>query len=240
MGSGQGARVGEWVEVRPLKDIMATLDEQGALQDLPFMPEMTQYAGRRFRIVKSAHKTCDPTGFALRRMQDAVHLEPRCDGSAHGGCEARCLLFWKRAWLNPAEGPAVGEMTSLAEGDVDLAPLQVATRRASASGEVRYRCQATEIVTATRALPVSELRQYFEDVSTRNVPLVEFVLEMVGTYAKAIGKKMARLAGIDRSRFGIRTPVHATAGKSIKLHLQPGELVQVRSCEEILATLDKN
>ena len=30
----------------------------------------------------------------------------RCDGSAHDGCQAGCLLFWKLAWLKAADAPA--------------------------------------------------------------------------------------------------------------------------------------
>jgi hypothetical protein len=36
-------KVGEWVEIRSRADILATLDEHGRLENLPFMPEMFQY-----------------------------------------------------------------------------------------------------------------------------------------------------------------------------------------------------
>src|SRR5258705_198295 len=40
-------------------------------------------------------------------MISAVHLDGvRCDGSAHGGCQAGCLMFWKDAWLKKADAPA--------------------------------------------------------------------------------------------------------------------------------------
>jgi hypothetical protein len=42
MASATGPRVGDWVEIRPLAEIMATLDENGALDATPFMPEMAQ------------------------------------------------------------------------------------------------------------------------------------------------------------------------------------------------------
>src|SRR6266571_4731225 len=89
-------RAGDWVTVRSADQILATLDDQHALDGLPFMPEMLQYCGRRFRVYKSAHKTCDTVDrYVIRRMQDAVHLDGlRCDGDAHGGCQAACLLFW--------------------------------------------------------------------------------------------------------------------------------------------------
>src|SRR5436190_601573 len=54
-----GLRAGEWVEVRSAEEILATLDERGCLDALPFMPEMLEYCERRFRVIKAAHKTCD-------------------------------------------------------------------------------------------------------------------------------------------------------------------------------------
>jgi hypothetical protein len=92
---------GELVEVRSRDEILGTLDGNGRLENLPFMPEMLRYCGRQFRVYKRAHKTCDfvnKTG--VRALPGAVHLEGlRCDGAAHGGCQAQCLFFWKDAWL---------------------------------------------------------------------------------------------------------------------------------------------
>ena len=89
--------VGDIVEVKSLDEILATLDDQGELDGLPFMPEMVQYCGRRLEVGKVAHKVCDTiSGSGMRRMTDAVHLsDVRCDGSAHGGCQAACLVYWK-------------------------------------------------------------------------------------------------------------------------------------------------
>src|SRR6267142_1519493 len=49
-----GLRAGHWVEVRSADEILATLDDRGALDALPFMPEMLQYCGKRFRVFKRA------------------------------------------------------------------------------------------------------------------------------------------------------------------------------------------
>ena len=94
-------RAGEWVQMRTKEEVLSTLDASGRLDELPFMPEMLQYCGMKMRVSKRAHKTCDPAlGIGGRKMADAVHLENiRCDGSAHDGCEAGCLIFWKEAWL---------------------------------------------------------------------------------------------------------------------------------------------
>jgi hypothetical protein len=62
-------KAGDWVEVRPLSEILATLDAHGCLDSMPFMPEMAGLCGTRFQIWKSAHKTCDPTGATDLRRQ---------------------------------------------------------------------------------------------------------------------------------------------------------------------------
>ena len=60
---------GEWVEVRSADEILTTLDADGCLESLPFMPEMLAFCGKRFRVYKRADKTCDTIGpWTLRRL----------------------------------------------------------------------------------------------------------------------------------------------------------------------------
>src|SRR3954469_5282924 len=102
-------RAGDLVEVCSKEEILDTLDQQGCVDGLPFMPEMLRFCGRRFRVRAVAHKTCDTARKTRknRSLRAAVHLEDlRCDGSAHGGCEASCTLFWKDVWLKPVENGA--------------------------------------------------------------------------------------------------------------------------------------
>src|SRR4051812_4626878 len=96
-----GLRIGEVVEVRSEAEILATLDERGELDSLPFMPEMLQFCEQRFTVAKRAMKLCDTiTWSGIRRIDDAVHLaDVRCDGDGHGGCQAGCIIYWKEAWL---------------------------------------------------------------------------------------------------------------------------------------------
>ena len=91
-------RVGDLVEIRSEAEILATLDERGELDGLPFMPEMLKFCGQRLTVHKVAHKLCDTlTKTGLRRMDSAVHLlGARCDGSAHGGCQTACSMYWNR------------------------------------------------------------------------------------------------------------------------------------------------
>src|SRR3990170_1382741 len=102
----QRLRPGDVVEVRPATEILATLTGDGTLDAVPFMPEMLEYVGRRFMVSKRVEKICDTVaGGGSRRMRDAVFLDDlRCDGSAHGGCQAGCRLYWKEAWLKRVDG----------------------------------------------------------------------------------------------------------------------------------------
>ena len=96
-------RAGDLVEIRSAEEIAATLGPDATLDALPFMPEMLRHCGQRVRVSKRSHKSCDTINkTGNRRMDRTVHLEDlRCDGSAHGGCQAGCLLFWKEEWLRP-------------------------------------------------------------------------------------------------------------------------------------------
>ena len=108
---GLGLQAGEWVQVRSKEEILATLDANGRLDEMPFMPEMLKYCGARMMVGKRAHKTCDPAlGIGGRKMANTVHLSNiRCNGAAHDGCEAGCLIFWKEAWLKRIESAKPGE-----------------------------------------------------------------------------------------------------------------------------------
>jgi hypothetical protein len=48
-------RAGDWVQVRTREEILGTLDSRGMLDELPFMPEMLAYCGKRMRVGKRAH-----------------------------------------------------------------------------------------------------------------------------------------------------------------------------------------
>ena len=88
-----GLRVGDWVQVREHDEILQTLDANGRLQELPFMPEMLPYSGKRFQVRRRIHKLCDTVwSTGGRELPDAVLLDDlRCHGADYGGCEMRCL-----------------------------------------------------------------------------------------------------------------------------------------------------
>src|SRR5947209_5773472 len=173
MSGALDLKVGDVVEVRSEAEVLATLDENGELESLPFMPEMVKYCGQRLTVDKVAHKLCDTlTRSGIRRMDNAVHLSGvRCDGGGHGGCQAACLIYWKHAWLRKVDPAEAGSTPASAPAPELLPLLTIASRRPPAEdGSERYRCQATELLRAApQVLPVKNLGQYVEDVRTGNV-----------------------------------------------------------------------
>jgi hypothetical protein len=266
MTTDKALRAGEWVEVRCREEILRTLDRNGQLEGLPFMPEMFEACGQRFRVFKRAHKTCDPpSGMLGRRMPRAVHLQEfRCNGAAHGGCQAKCLIFWKEAWLKRVDGEtAERARTPAPSADNRLQPVcterdvVAGTRRGDAQdtlGDPAYICQSTQISQATLPLSRLDLRQYVEDYASGNVRLSQFlgsflffVSEQLASAGLGLGTAVRwTYDTIQKARGG--TPYPVRIGKipvgvptpAAKLNLKKGELVQVRSYQEILETINED
>lgn len=240
-------RVGDVVEVRSAEEILATLDENGELESLPFMPEMLAFCGQRLTVYKVAHKLCDTIArTGMRRMERAVHLTAaRCDGSAHGGCQTGCMLYWKEAWLKRADAdPGTGVV---AEPRLTLPLLQITTRKEpDADGAERYSCQATELLRAApTCLPFRDLGQYATDVRTGNAGVGSVVVAfLVGLFNRLQSLSKRVLPRPLWFRRGLRWRflegglVGRTPGGD--LHLQPGELVRIKPREEILATVNED
>jgi len=223
---------GDWVEVKSKEEILASLDEKGTLEGMPFMPEMLEFCGRRFQVYKRAHKTCDfSQGMQARRISSAVHLDgARCSGAAHGGCQAECLLFWKETWLTPVAGPVenapvstnggintvldAGDARHRRPGGCTEEQLHVHTRESS-DGEPVYLCQGTTILRFSTPLRASELDQYVEAYASGNVrlrellpPLIFRIYERIhwSNFGKRTGIPQRMYDGFQKLRGGIQYP----------------------------------
>jgi hypothetical protein len=258
---------GDLVEVRAVEDILQTLDEGGQLEGMPFMPEMLQFCGRQFRVYKRADKTCDTIeNSGGRRLQNTVHLDSlRCSGMDHGGCQALCLLFWKEAWLSPVSAnnrigrirralvrlmnPAGTAVTHQSDRTSEQV-LHAATFASSDQQDIRYSCQTTELLRASEPLNWWNPGQYLRDLFSGNTTLIKIIRTVIfKAYHRLIksGVGYRALLGIYNSfqeftggmaypyKQGVRedsTPIEA-------LDLSPGDLVEVKSHDAILQTLDK-
>jgi hypothetical protein len=259
-------RAGDWVEVRSKEEILRTLDKNGRLEQLPFMPQMFLYCGQRFRVYKRAHKTCDTVSgnWTGRRLPNGVHLDLRCDGQAYGGCQAACLIFWNEAWLKPVSQKA-NSVSSGAELAQDSASANESfctekdvwrgtrVQHQQADEETRYVCQATHLLNFTTPLPWWDARQFVEDYSSGNATLGRILRGFVYIaywhvampWRRKIGPPSRWLYDQFQAVWG-GLPFPRRKGTLAldqptpisNLNLQPGELVRIKSYEDILATFD--
>jgi hypothetical protein len=252
-------RVGDLIVVRSRAEILQTLGADACVDGLPFMPEMFQYCEKRFRVWKIAHKTCDtvnPPGQRTggRWIRDCVHLEGlRCDGSDHGGCQAACLLFWKEIWLRRVDVPNsanhLGSPAVVAGRGEDLVQRAAIAIQAGHDTEPVYRCQATELLKATRPLKWWDMRQYIADVISGNHTL----RHVIGLLVHAAIRNLIKIGVGYRILVGAYNKVQGWRGKppfpdipdaipkgaktpTEMLDLRPGELVRIKSHAQIRST----
>lgn len=239
---GQQFRRGDTVAFRSAHAVLETLDDRGEVDGLPFMPEMLPLIGKTFTVSARADKTCDTidlTGCS-REMDNTVHVaELRCDGSAHGGCQAGCVFFVKESWLTPG---GAAEIATGPDADGDVSALRERVLANTTTEPGTYRCQATALPEATRAM--TGISHFVRDFTTRNVEPRIFLrgisIAFFDRYQRFSRRRLPHWA---RYKNGDEQPdVRGTLKRTPVegLDLQPGEWVQVRSLPEIIATLNAN
>jgi hypothetical protein len=220
---------GDLVEVRAPLEILQTLDSDGTLGGLPFMPEMAGFCGKRFRISSRVLKTCvsiaPSTTMRVFKTDDVVTLDgPRCSGVDHDGCQKGCLIFWREAWLRKPEDGAFQPNADL-EGQEGLR-----TRLRTWTSPDTYFCQASELLKVTDPLPRwGRFGKCFREVKVGNCSVWQMA-QRIGIWVfwkirQMLFGKYAR--GSNKS-----TPVES-------LNLRPGELAEVKPIEGIIETLDE-
>jgi hypothetical protein len=232
-------RAGDLVTVRTSHEILKTLDANGTLDDLPFMPEMLEFCGKRFRVrnrvvqatIDGAFLGHHTESFVREfRNNDVVILQDvRCSGAQHHGCQRGCAIFWKEAWLEKSDDSyhARGSNRHTVTAASDELPWILKTRTEPA----KYFCQSSEFLKATLHLSsVQRFKKCFSAIAAGNVSAWGMMRRILvwmwwKTHTKLIGQ---HACGTKE-----KTPTEF-------LGLQPGEMVEVKSLQEIIATLNKN
>ena len=204
---------GEIVEVRSSDGIMSTLDKNCELDGLPFMPEMSKYCGKRLRVLRRVDRMI-AEGIGIRLIKNVVILEgATCSGEAHEGCKRTCFVLWKEAWLRRSQKVSTGDSNVQAPSDCSL----IFSKNSN--------CQSTSLLKASSNLPVWDPRRYLLVARQRRFKALftSVKLEILRVFT---GGRRLRMYGSSR-----RTPTET-------LSLQPGEIIEVKSKDEIVATLD--
>lgn len=229
IASAEFLKTGDWVEVRSAEEIARTLDENGTLNGLPFMPEMLPYCGKRFQVSRRADKSCvelpgDVYQIRAFSHRDIILLEGiHCSGAEHGGCQRDCVIFWRESWLLKVDGDnASTDLTSTKDES-----LRCQLKTTSAPG--LYFCQSTEMAKITRPQTrLGILLTCYRDVRSGSRSIPEMTRMVLGPLWRKLTKRF-----INRTLAGpqTKTPIG-------HLGLQAGEMVELKSEEEIRQTLD--
>ena len=267
MATKRKLHIGDWVVVRNKEEIFRTLDSKGRLEGMPFMPEMFAFCGQKFQVYKIAHKTCDYSvyPYRVRRLARTVHLKTRCDGQAHGGCQAECLLYWKEDWLKSVGGSPdqlasqrpepLRAKNDNSHPEASCSESDVWTHVKAPHAETEsptYLCQMIQVPSATTPLAWWDIRQYAEDYFSGNVSLRRLLATLiywayyslsqagigVGRPMRWLYDKMSPIWGGPLFPRKLGTIPDGQPTPLVKLNLQPGEMVRVKAYEEILKTVD--
>jgi hypothetical protein len=224
---------GDEVEVRSLDEILATLDSSGALDGVPFMPEMAAFCERRATVLRRVHKLNDWVhGTGLTRIDDVVQLDiARCTGSAHGGCQSNCRIRWKEAWLRQPSGRASAR-PSVSRPSLSHVDLVRLAKRTNGDTQPVYTCQATELTRGGRSISWNDPRHYLRDLLGGNIRPIAWL----------DGVALALFNWTQRRRGGVTFPYiqrgTSPASPSGSLGLRVGDWVRVKTKAQIEATLN--
>jgi hypothetical protein len=232
---GSDLRAGDLVAVRTADQILRTLDSDGTLDGLPFMPEMLEFCGKRFRVfhhvvqaaIDGAYLPFRPDSYVRAfKKNDVVSLHGvRCSGSNHDGCQRGCAIFWKTDWLEKA---GVASKTEGEPRSAGADELRSTLKTRTAVGN--YFCQSSEFLNAT--LPLSVLQRFrncFSAIAAGNISAWGMVKRVMRWSCWKIRTKL----------FGEHARGTQTKTPTQNLGLQPGELVEIKSIPQIVTTLDK-
>lgn len=224
--------VGDIVEIRSFQEIRQTLDSNGCLEGMPFMPEMIPYCGKKVRVFRYVDKVYDYGGKKnLRRLKNTVLLTGlRCDGSAHDSCQAACYMMWKSDWLKSASSEAIQQPSISIENKNWLQSLTCKEK----NNERCYMCQYTQVVPASTPMSRLDIRQDIRPVIYGNITARAFLIAM---FTRLFNYLQIKRGG---STYPVIIPTASSIKSTEALKLQPGERVTICDKEIIAANLNHN
>ncbi|HSD63048.1 MAG TPA: hypothetical protein VLB50_04590 [Ignavibacteriaceae bacterium] len=225
-------KAGDLVEVKSIDEIFLTLDSNGALDNLPFMPEMIGYCGRQFRVSrKVVQAVIDSAGIfgyseayvRAFKNDDVVILEDlRCSGENHDGCKRGCAIFWKEAWLRKADNNGMTD-SKYYHHNYFSGQLKTITDKG------KYFCQSTQFRQATYELTyLQRMKNLVKSIKVGNYSIIRLLKILSVWFVWKLRRKL----------FGEYPRGNRKNTPDVKLDLQEGHLVEVKQLSEIIETLD--
>jgi hypothetical protein len=118
---------GEWVRVRPYKEILATLDTNNKNRGLYFDAEAVPFCGGTYRVLKRLNKLIDEkTGKLLQFKNDCIVLEDvwcrACYSDRRMFCPRAIYSYWREIWLERVKEPEAVTQSVRAHGKCSSKP----------------------------------------------------------------------------------------------------------------------
>lgn len=229
-----GLKVGDIVEIRSMQEILSSLDENGTIDELPFMPEMLKFCGKQYTIYqKVVQSVIDTAGLSeyteahvrsFNGISVFILRNIRCSGENHGGCQRGCTIFWKEAWLKKID---VAGKKTIDNNKIDDVKFTMKTTDVNG----KYYCQSTQYYSATNNISKSQrfvnlaLNIRYGNYGFSKLFRLLFIWLFWKLYNKFFGD-------FPKGKLK-KTPDEI-------LNLQEDEIVEVKSLKEIIKTLNKN
>lgn len=222
-------KIGMRVRVNDAEQILASLDNSGRLDGLPFMPMMIEHCEKVFTVTRWVNNVCFQTigGADFGNLEDCVLLDvSRCNGQSYGNCQMACPLIWKTNWLTPADS---AEQNTTKKDDDNFSTfklIQLAEINSQNSlGKVF--CQATQLHKISPPRRRFDPRQYTDELALNRVSTISMATSFCSGMLARAQKKNSVVGTLKR------TPVSI-------LNLKIGETARVKTQQEIVETLDTN
>jgi len=98
---------GEWVRVKSIEQITATLNADNINRGLSFDPEMLRYCGRTAQVLRRVDHIIDESSGRMLAMRTPciVLADVICTAEYHRSCPRGVYPYWREIWLERVPAP---------------------------------------------------------------------------------------------------------------------------------------
>jgi hypothetical protein len=103
-------QVGEWVEIKPMSEILPTITKNGFNRGMRYDMEMSKYSGERHRVQMRVGRLINEQTGKMMEMKNAciqledVYCRAECTDKRIG-CPRASNTYWREIWLRRVDGP---------------------------------------------------------------------------------------------------------------------------------------
>lgn len=102
-----GLQPGEWVRVKSIEEISATLNADNLNRGMSFDREMLRYCGRTAQVLRRVERIIDESTGRMQTMKTPciVLADVVCTAEYHRSCPRSVYAYWREIWLERVPAP---------------------------------------------------------------------------------------------------------------------------------------